>query len=87
MKKVNENPFRFEESITQCKVSTFANEGVNFKNQKQSADKVIELKMERNLFGRLTLLSIGEENLNCRDITISVYSSSLVDVVDYIVNE
>ena len=85
--EVNENPSRFEESITRCKVSTFANEGVNFKKHKKSADKVVELKMERNLFGRLLCLAL-ERKIDI--VEILRYPLTLVPLSfrwDYIFNE
>ena len=56
IKEVNERPARFEEAITWTKLQTFANEGV--KSKKKSNNKVTEVRMERNLYGRLLCIAL-----------------------------
>ena len=67
IQEVNENPTRFEDPIKRCKLSTFANEDVKFKKKTKSADKVVEIKMERNLFGRL-LCSALERKIDIAEV-------------------
>ena len=59
--EVNGSPSRFEEPIKRCKVSTFTNEALTFKKKKTGENKVIEVKTERNLFGRLLCLALERE--------------------------
>ena len=56
IKEVNERPARFEEPIKRTKLNTFQNEEV--KPKKTGDNKLSELKMERNLYGRLICIAI-----------------------------
>ena len=56
IKKVNERSARFEEPTKRNKLNTSQNEGV--KPKKTGDNKHSELKMERNLYGRLLCIAI-----------------------------
>ena len=73
IKEVNERPARFEEPIKCNKLNTFQNEGV--KPKKIGDNKLSELKIERNLYGRLLCIAI--EN----SIDLSVILSYLITPV------
>ena len=70
IKEVNERPARFEEPIKYNKLNTFQNEGV--KPKKTGDNKLSELKIERNLYGRHLYIAI--EN----SIDLSVILSYLI---------
>ena len=57
-KEVNERLSRFEDAITRNKLSTFASEGVKLKTKNNN--KISEVRMERNLYGRLLCIALVE---------------------------
>ena len=58
VKECEENSAIFEEPIRRQKLATFASEGVPLKKKD---GKVTEVKMERNLFGRLLCIALGKK--------------------------
>ena len=52
-----ESPYRFEKPITRVKVNTFASDGAKYKKSRADG-KVIKLKMERDLMGRLLCIAL-----------------------------
>ena len=54
------DPSRYEKSIKRQKVCTFSSEGAKV-NKKSMDGKVIEMKMERNLFGKLLCVAFEKE--------------------------
>ncbi len=53
------DPANFEKPIKKQKISTFAEEGVNVKRRVNG--KVLDIKMERDMFGRLLMLSLNNK--------------------------
>lgn len=52
-----EDPYRFEKPITRGRINTFANDGAKYKKSRADG-KVVELKMERDLMGRLLCIAL-----------------------------
>ena len=56
----------YDKAISRQKLKTFANEGVRIK-KKLDHGKTIELKMERNLFGKLLYMAL-ERNMDLKEV-------------------
>ena len=63
MKECQDNPVRFEKSISKTKIVNFATESFNKKNKSKKATEIVQLKGTRDLFARLLYLAVAKKGL------------------------